>query len=43
VKRDGTCSVQPPGSGPVPVPDTVDAFLSDPVLQVNPFVGVVTV
>lgn len=34
VKRDGTCAPQPAGSGPVPSPDTADAFLSSPDLQV---------
>ena len=29
VKRDGDCSLQPPGSGPVPSPDTPGAFTSD--------------
>lgn len=33
-KRDGTCASQPAGSGPVPTPDTVSAFLSDTTLQV---------
>jgi hypothetical protein len=42
VKRDGNCATQPPGSGPVPVPDTPSAFLSDPDLQVSSFVRVVT-
>jgi hypothetical protein len=28
-KRSGTCEPQPPGSGPVPVPDTPAAFLAD--------------
>ncbi|KAK6088256.1 hypothetical protein SCUP234_00744 [Seiridium cupressi] len=28
-KRDGSCSVQPAGAGPVPDPDTADAFLAD--------------
>ncbi|KAL8837439.1 MAG: hypothetical protein Q9170_002524 [Blastenia crenularia] len=30
-KRDGTCAAQPAGSGPVSSPDTVDAFLDNPV------------
>ncbi|KAI4275755.1 MAG: hypothetical protein LQ337_002997 [Flavoplaca oasis] len=29
-KRDGTCAVQPAGSGPVSSPDTPDAFSSNP-------------
>ena len=33
-KRDGTCAAQPAGSGPVPSPDTVAAFQTDPDLQV---------
>lgn len=33
-KRDGDCAVQPTGSGPVPTPDTVDAFTSFPTFQV---------
>ena len=36
VKRDGSCATQPAGSGPVPSPDTVAAFQSDPNLQVRP-------
>ncbi|MCJ1404934.1 hypothetical protein MMC11_008160 [Xylographa trunciseda] len=32
-KRDGTCAPLPTGSGPVPSPDTVAAFQSDPDLQ----------
>ncbi|KAI9773059.1 MAG: hypothetical protein M1840_008179 [Geoglossum simile] len=28
-KRSGTCEPQPPGHGPVPVPDTPDEFLAD--------------
>lgn len=28
-KRDGNCAVQPVGYGPVPDPDTADAFLAD--------------
>lgn len=34
-KRDGNCAVQPTGSGPVPTPDTVDAFTSFPTFQVG--------
>lgn len=33
-KRDGDCSPQPTGSGPVPSPDTVSAFQSFATLQV---------
>ncbi|MCJ1485749.1 hypothetical protein MMC06_005924 [Schaereria dolodes] len=33
VERDGSCAVQPAGSGPVPTPDTVAAFSADPDLQ----------
>ena len=29
-KRDGDCSPYPAGSGPVPSPDTPEAFQSDP-------------
>ena len=29
-RRDGDCSPYPAGSGPVPSPDTPDAFQSDP-------------
>ena len=29
-KRDGDCSPYPAGSGPVPTPDTPEAFQSDP-------------
>ncbi|KAL8675557.1 MAG: hypothetical protein Q9168_000069 [Polycauliona sp. 1 TL-2023] len=29
-RRDGTCAVQPAGSGPVSSPDTTDAFASNP-------------
>ena len=29
-KRDGDCSPQPSGSGPVPNPDTASAFAADP-------------
>ncbi|KAL8642542.1 MAG: hypothetical protein Q9228_000767 [Teloschistes exilis] len=32
-KRDGTCAPQPAGSGPVPSPDTAEAFKADPGLQ----------
>lgn len=28
-KRDGNCAIQPAGAGPVPDPDTPDAFLAD--------------
>ncbi|KAL8923931.1 MAG: hypothetical protein Q9208_004368 [Pyrenodesmia sp. 3 TL-2023] len=31
LRRDGTCAVQPAGSGPVSSPDTVEAFRSNPV------------
>ena len=34
-KRDGDCSPQPTGAGPVPSPDTADAFLAFPTLQVS--------
>lgn len=34
-KRDGNCAKQPAGSGPVPTPDTADAFTSYPDFQVN--------
>lgn len=34
-KRDGNCAPQPAGSGPVPTPDTADAFTSSSVLQVS--------
>ena len=34
-RRDGDCAPQPPGSGPVPSPDTVDAFQSFPTLHVG--------
>jgi hypothetical protein len=34
-KRDGDCSTQPTGSGPVPVPDTVSAFLALPTFAVS--------
>ncbi|KAL8903140.1 MAG: hypothetical protein Q9207_004127 [Kuettlingeria erythrocarpa] len=30
LRRDGTCAVQPAGSGPVSSPDTVEAFMSNP-------------
>lgn len=33
-KRDGDCSKQPAGSGPVASPDTPAAFQADPDLQV---------
>ena len=36
-KRDGDCKPQPAGSGPVPTPDTVQAFLSSAELQVRTF------
>ena len=29
-RRDGDCTPYPAGSGPVPSPDTPDAFISDP-------------
>lgn len=35
-KRDGDCSPYPTGSGPVPSPDTVDAFESFPTFAVRP-------
>ena len=35
LKRDGDCSPQPTGSGPIPTPDTVSAFLADPDYQVT--------
>ena len=34
-KRDGTCAPQPSGAGPVPTPDTVQAFSADPDLAVS--------
>ena len=34
-KRDGNCALQPPGSGPTPVPDTPDAFRSFKKLMVS--------
>lgn len=34
-KRDGDCSPYPIGSGPVPSPDTVDAFESFPTFAVR--------
>lgn len=34
-KRDGDCSLYPTGSGPVPSPDTVDAFASFPTFAVR--------
>ncbi|KAL8720270.1 MAG: hypothetical protein Q9225_002838 [Loekoesia sp. 1 TL-2023] len=33
VKRDGNCAVQPAGSGPVPTPDTAEAFSANQDLQ----------
>jgi hypothetical protein len=33
IGRDGTCKVQPAGSGPVASPDTVDGFFGIPELQ----------
>ena len=36
-KRDGDCSPQPTGSGPVPSPDTVDAFKAFPTFAVRRF------
>ena len=33
-KRDGDCSPQPTGAGPVPTPDTADAFTAFATLQV---------
>ena len=36
-KRDGDCSPYQAGSGPVPTPDTPDAFLSDSDFAVCPF------
>lgn len=35
MKRDGNCSPQPAGSGPVPAPDTYDNFQADPDLRVG--------
>lgn len=35
-KRDGDCSPYPTGSGPVPSPDTVNAFESFPTFAVRP-------
>ena len=35
-KRDGDCSPQPTGAGPVPTPDTAEAFVSFSSLQVRP-------
>ena len=35
-KRDGNCSPQPTGSGPVSSPDTAAAFQAEPGLQVSP-------
>ena len=34
-KRDGDCSPYPTGSGPVPTPDTPEAFQSDPDFAVR--------
>ena len=34
-KRDGDCSPYPAGSGPVPSPDTPEAFQSDPDFAVR--------
>lgn len=34
-KRDGTCATQPPGSGPVAIPDTPAAFAANQVLWVR--------
>ena len=34
-RRDGNCAPQPSGSGPIPTPDTVDAFKSSSELQVG--------
>lgn len=34
-RRDGNCAPQPSGSGPVPSPDTVEAFKSSSQLQVS--------
>lgn len=34
-ERDGTCAPQPAGSGPVPSPDTAEAFKADAGLQVS--------
>lgn len=36
-ERDGDCSPQPQGSGPVPTPDTVDAFEAYPTFAVSTF------
>lgn len=35
VQRDGTCAPQALGSGPVASPDTPEAFLGNPELQVT--------
>ena len=35
-KRDGDCLPYPAGSGPVPSPDTVEAFVSFPTFAVRP-------
>ena len=34
-KRDGDCSPYPTGSGPVPTPDTAEAFQADPEFAVR--------
>ena len=34
-KRDGNCTAQPAGSGPVPSPDTADAFLGSDDISVS--------
>ena len=33
IPRDGDCSPQPTGAGPVPTPDTVEAFLAASTFQ----------
>ncbi len=38
-RRDGDCSPYPTGSGPVPSPDTVDAFESFPTFAVRPAIS----
>ena len=35
LKRDGDCSLEPAGAGPVPSPDTPEAFLSSPDISVR--------
>ena len=35
VRRDGDCAPRPSGHGPVPTPDTADAFRNFTILQVN--------